>query len=133
MDDNLNDILSEEGAPLTTYQAIIRVLVKMWQAARDEVRSAAHTADRLRPVAVAAAILAAMSLAGCLYLGTVVHRQQGEINAIHRILEEGVVVEETTTMEETTTAITQDTGDGNGNNVYQAGENSSYTQNGGES
>lgn len=93
MDDELNEILSEEGAGLTTYRAIIRVLVKMWQTAREEIRAATRAADRLRPVAAAAAVLAALSLAGCLYLGSVVHRQQGELDAIHRILEEGVVVE----------------------------------------
>ncbi len=103
MDDELNEILSEEGAGLTTYRAIIRVLVKMWQTAREEIRAATRAADRLRPVAAAAAVLAALSLAGCLYLGSVVHRQQGELDAIHRILEEGVVVEEISTTETVTT------------------------------
>lgn len=32
--------------------------------------------------------------------------------------------------ETTTTTITQDTGEGSGNNVYQAGENATYTQEG---
>ncbi|WP_130850924.1 hypothetical protein, partial [Intestinimonas timonensis] len=82
MDDELNEILSEEGAGLTTYRAIIRVLVKMWQTVREEIRAATRAADRLRPVAAAAAVLAALSLAGCLYLGSVVHRQQGELDAI---------------------------------------------------
>lgn len=103
MDDELNEILSEEGAGLTTYRAIIRVLVKMWQTVREEIRAATRAADRLRPVAAAAAVLAALSLAGCLYLGSVVHRQQGELDAIHRILEEGVVVEEISTTETVTT------------------------------
>ncbi|WP_130848488.1 hypothetical protein [Intestinimonas timonensis] len=103
MDDELNEILSEEGAGLTTYRAIIRILVKMWQTVREEIRAATRAADRLRPVAAAAAVLAALSLAGCLYLGSVVHRQQGELDAIHRILEEGVVVEEISTTETVTT------------------------------
>lgn len=103
MDDELNEILSEEGAGLTTYRAIIRILVKMWQTVREEIRAATRAADQLRPVAAAAAVLAALSLAGCLYLGSVVHRQQGELDAIHRILEEGVVVEEISTTETVTT------------------------------
>ncbi len=56
MDDELNEILSEEGAGLTTYRAIIRVLVKMWQTAREEIRAATRAADRLRPVAAAATV-----------------------------------------------------------------------------
>lgn len=133
MDDfeEIMSAVSQEG--VSAARPVIKILTKMWQTARDDLKEATARANRLRVVSILAAVLASICLACCVYLGSVVHRQQGEINAIHRILEEGVVVEETTTMEETTTAITQDTGDGNGNNVYQAGENSSYTQNGGES
>lgn len=124
MDDELNEILSEEGAGLTTYRAIIRVLVKMWQTAREEIRAATRAADRLRPVAAAAAVLAALSLAGCLYLGSVVHRQQGELDAIHRILEEGVVVEEISTTETVTTqTIEGDTATINNGNFEQYNDN----------
>lgn len=38
-----------------------------------------------------------------------------------------------TTQETSTLDITQDTGEGSGNNIYQSGENASYTQNGGVS
>ena len=124
MDDELNEILSEEGAGLTTYRAIIRVLVKMWQTAREEIRAATRAADRLRPVEAAAAVLAALSLAGCLYLGSVVHRQQGELDAIHRILEEGVVVEEISTTETVTTqTIEGDTATINNGNFEQYNDN----------
>ena len=138
MDDELNEILSEEGAGLTTYQAIIRILVKMWQTVREEIRAATHAADRLRPVAAAAAVLAALSLAGCLYLGSVVHRQgsvvhrlgsvvhrqQGELDAIHRILEEGVVVEEISTTETVTTqTIEGDTATINNGSFEQYNDN----------
>ena len=96
----------------------------MWQTAREEIRAATRAADRLRPVAAAAAVLAALSLAGCLYLGSVVHRQQGELDAIHRILEEGVVVEEISTTETVTTqTIEGDTATINNGNFEQYNDN----------
>lgn len=58
------------------------------------------------------------------YLGTAVHHQQGEINALHRILEEGVVVEETTTTETVTTqTIEGDTATINNGSFEQYNDN----------
>lgn len=49
-------------------------------------------------------------------------------HALETVAEIGVTTDESTT---TTTEVTQDTGEGNGNNVYQAGENSTYNEAGG--
>lgn len=131
MDDfeEIMSAVSQEG--VSAARPVIKILTKMWQSARDDLKEATARANRLRVVSILAAVLASICLACCVYLGSVVHRQQGEIDALHRILEEGVVVEETTTTTETTTTVEQDTGEGSGNNVFQAGESSSYTQNGG--
>lgn len=50
-------------------------------------------------------------------------------NALEAVAEIGVTTDESTTT--TTTEVTQDTGEGSGNNVYQAGENSTYNEAGG--
>lgn len=125
----------EEGLDMS--QKLLGLVLHMWDRAREDVQAATAAARRLRPVSVLAAVLAAVCLCVCIYQGTVIHRQGGEISAlrgevdsIHNILEAGVVIEETSTTTETTT-IEQDTGEGSGNNVFQSGEYSSYTQNGG--
>lgn len=139
MDDakKIIDEASREGLHMS--QGLLKLVLKMWESAREDVQAATAAARRLRLVAVLAAVLAAVCLCVCVYQGTVIQRQGGEIAAIrgelesiHKILDAGVVVEETaTTTETTTTTIEQDTGEGGGNNVFQAGENSAYTQNGG--
>lgn len=48
--------------------------------------------------------------------------------ALDAVAEIGVVSEETTTT--TTTEINQDTGEGGGNNVYQAGDDATYNESG---
>lgn len=96
---------------------------------RKDLQDATAAEKRLRVVSIASIIIAVLCLCVCVYQGAVIHKQGGEIAAIHRILEKGVVVEETTTT--TTTTVEQDTGEGSGNNVFQSGENSTYTQNGG--
>lgn len=45
--------------------------------------------------------------------------------ALDAVAEIGVISEETTT---TTTEVTQDTGEGGGNNVYQDGDNTTYNE-----
>lgn len=120
-----------EREGITVSQNLIKILLSMWENAGKDLREATATARRLRVVAIVASVLSTVCLCCCIYMGTVIHRQGGEIDSIHRILESGVVVEETTTKTETTTTVEQDTGEGSGNNVFQAGENSSYTQNGG--
>lgn len=93
MDDfeEIMSAVSQEG--VSAARPVIKILTKMWQSARDDLKEATARANRLRVVSILAAVLASICLACCVYLGSVVHRQQGEINAIHRILEEGVVVD----------------------------------------
>lgn len=125
--------VSDEG--VAAARPVIKILTKMWQNARDELKEATARANRLRMVSIVSAVLAALCLCGGVYLGSVVHRQQGEIDALHRILEEGVVVEETTVTEETTTTTTQtvdgDTATINNGTFEQYNDNSS--KNGGDS
>ena len=94
MDDfeEIMSAVSQEG--VSAARPVIKILTKMWQSARDDLKEATARANRLRVVSILAAVLASICLAFCVYLGSVVHRQQGEINAIHRILEEGVVKDE---------------------------------------
>lgn len=131
MDDAKKIIDEAEREGLQMSQGLLRLVLKMWEGAREDVQAATAAAKRLRVVSIIAILISAVCLCVCVYQGTVIHRQGGEIAAIHRILEEGVVIEETTTTTETTTTVEQDTGEGSGNNVYQAGDNSSYNQTGG--
>lgn len=122
--------VSQEG--VAAARPVIKILTKMWQSARDDLKEATARANRLRVVSILAAVLASICLACCVYLGSVVHRQQGEINAIHRILDEGVVVEKKTTTETVTTqTIEGDTATINNGTFEQY--NDSSTNNGGES
>ena len=132
MDDfeEIMSAVSQEG--VSAARPVIKILTKMWQSARDDLKEAAARANRLRVVSILAAVLASICLACCVYLGSVIHRQQGEINAIHRILDEGVVVEEKTTTETVTTqTIEGDTATINNGTFEQY--NDSSTNNGGES
>lgn len=132
MDDfeEIMSAVSQEG--VSAARPVIKILTKMWQSARDDLKEATARANRLRVVSILAAVLASICLACCVYLGSVVHRQQGEINAIHRILEEGVVVEEKTTTETVTTqTIEGDTATIKNGTFEQY--NDSSTNNGGES
>lgn len=130
MDDAKKIIDEAEREGLQMSQGLLRLVLKMWEGAREDVQAATASARKLRLVSIVSIVIASVCLCVCVYQGTVIHRQGGELAAIHRILEEGVVIEEATTTTETTT-IEQDTGEGSGNNVFQAGEYSSYTQNGG--
>ena len=122
--------VSQEG--VAAARPVIKILTKMWQSARDDLKEATARANRLRVVSIVAAVLASVCLACCVYLGSVVHRQQGEINAIHRILEEGVVVEETATTETVTTqTIEGDTATINNGSFEQYNDNA--VKNGGDS
>lgn len=117
MDDakKIIDEASREGLHMS--QGLLKLVLKMWDSAREDVQAATAAARRLRLVSVLAAVLAAVCLCVCIYQGTVIHRQGGEIAAIHRILEEGVVIEETTTTTETTTTQTVDGDSATINNV----------------
>lgn len=112
----------EEGLDMS--QKLLGLVLHMWDRAREDVQAATAAARRLRLVSVLAAVLAAVCLCVCVYQGTVIQRQGtviqrqgGELAAIHRILEEGVVIEETTTTTETTTTQTVDGDSATINNV----------------
>ena len=117
MDDAKKIIDEAEREGLQMSQGLLRLVLKMWEGAREDVQAATAAARRLRLVAVLAAALSAVCLCVCVYQGTVIHRQGGELAAIHRILEEGVVIEETTTTTETTTTQTVDGDSATINNV----------------
>lgn len=97
--DEVMKAVSDDG--ISAARPVIKILTKMWQNARDDLKEATARANRLRVVSIISAVLAVLCLTYCVYLGTVVHRQQGEIgtlrgevDALHRILKEGVVVRE---------------------------------------
>lgn len=128
--EDIEKILQEaEKESLKSSQALLRLVLDMWKNARSELRQSTEAAKKLKIVSIISSVIAALCLVSCIYLGTVVHRQQGEIDAIQEIFEQGFVIEETTTEETITTeTVTQNTGEGNGNNIYQAGDYSTYTQ-----
>lgn len=80
-------------------------------------------------VVIAYTVLLAVMVA-CM-VGFMVRGQQmlndAVTEALYSVAEIGVTEETTTT---TTTEVTQDTGEGSGNNVYQAGEGSVYNEDG---
>lgn len=99
--DDAKKIIEEAGREgLQMSQGLLRLVLKMWEGARDDVQKATAAAKRLRVVSIISIVIAAVCLCVCVYQGTVIQRQGGEIAAIHRILEEGVVIEETTTTTE---------------------------------
>ena len=108
MDDAKKIIDEAEHEGLQMSQGLLRLVLKMWEGAREDVQVATAAARRLRLVSVIAAVISAVCLCVCIYQGTVIQRQGGEIAAIHRILDEGVVIEEPTTTTETTTTQTVD-------------------------
>ena len=129
MDDFEKVLRDAEKEGISMANGLSRLLMGMWKSAQDDLKSATEAARRLRVISIIASIISVVCLASCIYMGSELNRQRGEIASIHKILEQGVVIEEKTTTTETTT-IEQGTGEGSGNNVYQAGDNSNYTQNG---
>ena len=117
MDDakKIIDEASREGLHMS--QGLLKLVLKMWESAREDVQAATAAARRLRLVSIISIVIASVCLCVCVYQGTVIHRQGGELAAIHRILEEGVVIEETTTTTETTTTQTVDGDSATINNV----------------
>ena len=123
-DEIREEIEQESQTNLRENQALSRLLLDMWKGARQDFDK-----SRVRGVlGLIAFVVACLAVAGCVTLGITVYKQAGEIEAIHRILDQGVLVEETTTETTTTETITQDAGEGGGNNVYQTGEYATYTQ-----
>lgn len=117
MDDAKKIIDEAEREGLHMSQGLLKLVLKMWESAREDVQAAAAAARRLRPVSIISIVISAVCLFVCIYQGTVIQRQGGELAAIHRILEEGVVIEETTTTTETTTTQTVDGDTATINNV----------------
>ena len=129
--ENIMKDAEQEG--IKVNQGLSRLLLDLWKRTSDDLRSAISKSKKLFVVSLISSIVSALCICSCVYLATVVHTQAGQIRAIQEVLSDGVVIEETTTTtEETITTITQDTGEGSGNNVYQAGESSTYTQSGGD-
>lgn len=133
--DNFDEIYSEiEQEGLKMSRGLNRILLGMWKNAQNDLKEAIKESKRLKVISIGVTLLVVLFMCYSLYLGNIVkqqgamiQQQQGEIASIQHLLESGVIVEETTTETETVT-IEQDTGDGNGTNVYQAGEGSTYTQ-----
>ena len=75
--------------------------------------------------AVVALATAFAIMAGCM-VWTVANAQkvanEAMMNALNTVAEIGV------TQDEMTTTVMQDTGEGNGNNIYQSGENATYNE-----
>lgn len=97
MDSDLNELL--EGNKL---------FGEMWKESRKDHKEATKAMRIFTPVSIVAIILAVIAIGGCIYLGTVVHKQDGEIKAIQQILDAGVVIEETTTTKTTTQTVDGD-------------------------
>lgn len=96
--DDFEKIRSEvEREGIEVNRGLSKMLLAMWENARQEIKACTKNAQMLFFAAVAASILAAAAICGCIYLGSVVHQQAGEIQAIQEILDAGVVIEETTT------------------------------------
>lgn len=112
----------EAQTNLRENQALSRLLLDMWKSARADFDKA-----RTRGIlSIIATVVACVSIAGCIILGLVVYQQSGEIEAIHRILDQGVLVDSSTTTSKM--EITQDTGESGGNNIFQSGEHATYEE-----
>lgn len=106
----------------------------------DDVVKLTNSSCRLRTITIAALVAVAVLLCVCVFLisktseqGKQINTLQGEVDSIQQILADGVVVEEVTTTETTTTeTINQDTGEGDGNNVYLGGDGATYNEAGGD-
>lgn len=98
-DEIREEIEQESQTNLRENQALSRLLLDMWRGAKQDFDK-----SRVRGVlGLIAFVVACLAVAGCVVLGVTVYKQAGEIEAIHRILDQGVLIEETTTTETTTT------------------------------
>ena len=100
------------------------------------IRGAAEIAQKYKLLfrSMIALVIAFMVMAGCFVWALITIKEvannaqnianKAMIEALNTVAEIGV------TEETTTTTVTQDTGEGEGNNVYQAGEYASYEQGG---
>lgn len=127
--DDFEAILKEaEDEGVKVNQALSKLLLNMWKSAKDDLKNATKTAKNLKWVAVILAVISAICLSMCIYFGVTMHNQQGQIEAIQKTLDNGIVFEETTTYTEETTTSQSVEGDratiNNGvwNNGYPDGE-----------
>ena len=89
MDDAKKIIDEAEREGLQMSQGLLKLVLKMWESAREDVQAATAAARRLRLVSIISIVIASVCLCVCVYQGTVIQRQGGEISAIQRLLEEG--------------------------------------------
>lgn len=88
-----------------------------------------HERENRRLWAFLAAFVAALCvMAGCM-VWAVQHTQEVANKAVINALE---TVAEMEVVGDTTTTVTQDTGEGGGNAIYQVGENATYMEGGGD-
>lgn len=127
--DDFEAILKEaEDEGVKANQALAKLLLNMWKSAKDDLKNATKTAKNLKWVAVISAVISAICLSMCIYFGVTMHNQQGQIEAIQKTLDNGIVFEETTTYKEETNTSQSVEGDqatiNNGvwNNGYPDGE-----------
>lgn len=106
------DNVKQEG--LEASIGLSRLLHDMWKSAHDDMKAATAEARRFRSATIVLSILALASFFFCGFLSGDSIRQaeeiqalRGEVDAIHRILEDGIIIEETTTTEEVTTTTSQ--------------------------
>lgn len=106
--DKIINEVEHEG--IKANQGLSKLLLAMWNNARQEIKDCTEKSRKLYYASIVSSVLALIAIGTCVYLGSVVHQQAGEIKAIQDILEAGVVVEETTTT--TTEEVTTQTVEG---------------------
>ena len=124
------------GCETCTSKSAKKILDDMADRRWEDVVKLTDSACRLRTVTKAALTVMAVLFCVCIFLifrvtdqEKQIHALRGDLDAIHDILDAGVVVEEWTTTETTTTeTINQDTGEGSGNNVYLGGDGATYNE-----
>lgn len=114
----LESLMGDKDA-LSNATAAARIVADMMQQ---------HDRENKRLWAVVVTLVVVLSImAGCM-VWAVQNAQnvanEAMINALNTVAEIGVTQEETTT----TTTVNQDTGEGNGNNIYQSGEKATYNE-----
>lgn len=106
-----------EGSDIAQGWGIAKMLLDMRREDKAELERALEAAESAQKSKRITMILCAVAVIACLATGVFLG-----------VLASGVQIDTTTTTE----TITQDTGEGSGNNVSQAGENATYEQGGGD-
>lgn len=114
MDDFEKMLAESEREGIKMIQGVSRVLRDMWVSACEELHRATSTAKTLRIISIIASTLSAVCLCFCVWAMSELHTQAGEIEAIHRILDAGVVTDPTTAgVSDSTQAMSYDKPKGN--------------------